>query len=161
MSVSRRPPSPLPEGVARELSAAIAPAELSDAQRNSLRVRVLQRARDEAPQGTATLRAAHTQWIECAPYIRMKVLRQDAMTGFQIVLLTMQPGGVMPAHRHTRDEEFIVLEGECHIGSHRLHAGDVHLAEAGSWHAPITTQTGVVVLLRGEYSPPEAVERQR
>jgi len=154
MSASRRPPSSLPSAIAQEISSAIAPAELTDEQRNSLRERVVQRARDEAPQGTATLRAADTHWIECAPYTQMKVLRQDAASGYQTVLLQMQPGGVMPAHRHAREEEFIVLEGECHIGSHRLRAGDVHLAEAGSWHPAITTQTGVVVLLRGEYSPP-------
>ena len=154
MSASRRPPPSLPSAIAQEISAAIAPAELTDDQRNSLRARVMCRARDEAPEGTATLRAADAQWIEWAPYIQMKALKQDARTGYQIVLLKMQPAGVMPAHRHTRDEEFIVLEGECSIGSHRLHAGDVHLAEAGSWHPAITTQTGVVVLLRGEYSPP-------
>jgi quercetin dioxygenase-like cupin family protein len=153
MSASRRPPSALPEEISLEISAAITPAELTDEQRSSLRARVLQGAGDEAPQGTRTFRAAHTQWTTCAPYIQMKVLRQDALTGYQIVLLHMQPGGVMPAHRHTQDEEFIVLEGECQIGSHRLHAGDVHLAEAGSWHPRITTQTGVMVLLRGEYSP--------
>ena len=150
MSASRRPPPSL----YAEISAAIVPAELSQRQRSSLRARVLQRARDAAPAGTTTLRAASTQWIECAPFIQMKVLRQDAAAGYQTVLLRMQPGGVVPAHRHARDEEFIVLEGECHIGSHRLGAGDVHLAPAGSWHPEITTQTGVVVLLRGEYPPP-------
>jgi quercetin dioxygenase-like cupin family protein len=144
----------LPDNIAHEISAAIAPAELTEEQRNSLRVRAVQRARDDVPEGTATLRAADTQWIECAPYIQMKVLRRDARTGYQIVLLQMQPGGVVSAHRHTRPEEFIVLEGECHLGSHRLSAGDIHLAEAGSWHPPITTQTGVLVLLRGEYPPP-------
>jgi quercetin dioxygenase-like cupin family protein len=152
MSASRRTPSSLPEEIALEISAAIAPAELTDELRSSLRARVLQGARDESSRGTTTFRAAD-QWTQCAPYIQMKVLRQDASTGCQIVLLHMQAGGVMPAHRHTRDEEFIVLEGECQIGSHHLHAGDVHLAEAGSWHPPITTQTGVKVLLRGEYSP--------
>ncbi len=154
MSASRRPRSLLPNAIAQEISAAVAPAELTDEQRNSLRTRTLQRARHETPEGTATLRAADTPWIECAPHIQMKVLRQDATTGYQIVLLNVQPGGVMPAHRHTREEEFIVLQGECHIGSHRLHAGDVHLAQAGSWHPAITTQTGVIVLVRGEYSPP-------
>ena len=40
-----------------------------------------------------------------------------------------------------------MLEGECHIGTHRLAAGDVHLAQAGSWHEAVTTRTGVIVLL--------------
>lgn len=153
MSASRRSPPSLPAETAREIDAAIAPAELSDEQRSSLRKRVLQRARDEAPAGTSTLRAADGQWIEWAPHIQMRILRRDAKTRYQMVLLRMQPGGVMPAHRHAREEEFIVLEGDCDIGSHRLQAGDIHLAAAGSWHPAITTQTGVLVLLRGEYSP--------
>ena len=52
----------------------------------------------------------------------------------------MRPGGVVPAHRHEREEEFIILEGECHIGTHKLVAGDVHIAAAGSWHEPVTTR---------------------
>ncbi len=153
MSAARRPPSALPAEIAREISAAIAPAEITEQQRDLLRMRVMQRARDEPPQGTTTFRASDAQWVECTPHIQMKVLRQDAASGYQSVLFRVQPGGVMPAHRHTRDEEFIVLEGECYIGTHRLRAGDVHLAQAGSWHPEITTKTGVVVLLRGEYSP--------
>lgn len=153
MSAARRPPRTLPAEIAREISSAIAPAELTGEQRDALRARMLQRARDEAPEGTTTLRATDTQWIECAPHIRMKILRQDFASGYQMVLLDVRPGGVMPAHRHARDEEFIVLKGECHIGSHRLCAGDVHLAQAGSWHSEITTKTGVLVLLRGENSP--------
>jgi quercetin dioxygenase-like cupin family protein len=66
----------------------------------------------------------------------------------------MRPGGTVPAHRHECEEEFIVLEGECHIGTHKLVAGDVHIAPAGTWHEPVTTQTGVLVLLRGEYPHP-------
>jgi quercetin dioxygenase-like cupin family protein len=69
-------------------------------------------------------------------------------------LMRMRPGGVIPAHRHEREEEFIILEGECYIGTHRLVAGDVHIAAAGSWHEPVTTESGVVVLLRGEYPHP-------
>ena len=46
----------------------------------------------------------------------------------------MRPGGVIPAHRHQHEEECLVLEGECRIGTHRLVAGDVHVAAAGSWH---------------------------
>ena len=144
----------LPEALQVQLAGALVPTELAQGRRELLRERVLRRARDTAPEGTKTLRAADAGWTECAPFIQMKVLRVDASAGMQTVLLRMQQGGVLPAHRHERDEEFIVLEGECHIGGHRLAAGDVHLAAAGSWHDAVTTQTGVVVLLRGEYPAP-------
>jgi quercetin dioxygenase-like cupin family protein len=154
MNASRLSALPvLPDALTEELVGSMAPAELSEGRRELLRERVLQRARDTSPDGTTTMRAAST-WIECAPLIQMKVLRRDAVNGMQTLLVRMQAGGVMPAHRHCRDEEFIVLEGECHIGAHRLAAGDVHLAVAGSWHDAITTETGVVVLLRGEYPAP-------
>lgn len=156
MSASRRRPSVLPGDIARQIDAGIAPAQLTERHRRTLRERVMQRARDSAPERTTTLRASSAEWIDCAPRIQMKVLKQDAVAGYQMLLLRMQPGGVMPAHRHARDEEFIVLEGECHLGSHRLCAGDVHIAQAGSRHPPITTKTGVVALLRGEYPPPVA-----
>jgi quercetin dioxygenase-like cupin family protein len=156
MSTSGRPSGTpaLPHALLNELASAMAPAELAEGRRELLRERVLQRARDTSPDGTRTLRAGNTDWLECAPFIQMKVLRRDVEDGMQTVLVRMQAGGVMPAHRHARDEEFIVLQGECHIGSHRLAAGDVHLAAAGSWHDAVTTQTGVVVLLRGEYPAP-------
>jgi quercetin dioxygenase-like cupin family protein len=143
----------LANSVERALVAGVAPAELGADQREQLRDRVLAKARDATPEGTVTLRAADTPWVEWGPHIQVKVLRRDPVAGMQTILARMQPGGVMPAHRHHRDEEFVVLEGECHIGTHRLGAGDVHLAQSGSWHEAVTTQTGVVVLLRGEYLP--------
>ena len=44
------------------------------------------------------------------------------------------------------------------IGAHKLSAGDVHIAAAGSWHEQVSTRNGVLVLLRGEYPLPSPVE---
>jgi quercetin dioxygenase-like cupin family protein len=93
-------------------------------------------------------------WISVAPFIQMRVLRRDEVAGNQTVLIRMQPGGVIPAHRHSQEEEFVVLEGECHVGAQRLCAGDVHIAGPGSSHGVVTTRIGVVALLRGEYPAP-------
>ena len=157
MSAPRRSGTtrPLADSVERALAESVAPAGLATEQRDRLRKLVLGKARDATPEGTITLRSTDTPWVECAPHIQIKVLHRDPVAGMQTILARMQPGGVMPAHRHRRDEEFVVLEGECHIGTHRLAAGDVHLAQAGSWHEAVTTRTGVVVLLRGEYFPAE------
>lgn len=138
----------------QSLASAMRPAELSAEQRNRMRRRVLDRAREHTPEGTRTLRAGEGEWIEVAPFVEVRELRRDEASGTHTSLMRMRPGGVVPAHRHEREEEFIILEGECQIGTHRLAAGDVHIAAAGSWHEPVTTRTGVLVLLRGEYPLP-------
>jgi quercetin dioxygenase-like cupin family protein len=138
-----------PDAIAA-LAAATRPADLPAATREALRARVLERARDTAPEGTRTLRADAGGWLALDAHVQVRVLRRDAGTRTQTVLMRVAAGGRYPAHRHTQDEEFIVLEGECRIGAHRLGAGDVHLAAAGSWHDDITTSTGVLVMVRGE-----------
>jgi len=138
------------------LALALKPAELSESRRRRLRERILCEARTASSKGTVTVRAGEDAWIEVAPFIQMKVLRRDKSAGNQTVLMRMQPGGVVPAHRHLQEEEFAVLEGECRIGQLQLRAGDVHIAAAGSWHETVTTRTGVLVLLRGEYPMPGA-----
>jgi quercetin dioxygenase-like cupin family protein len=152
---SRRGSSAIDDPVAtvqEALACALKPYELSTRQRDDLRARVIQRAREEPPTGTATIRARNGAWIRIAPFIEVKVLRRDSHAGNQTLLMRVQPGGVMPGHRHEQEEELFVLEGECHVGTHKLSAGDAHISAAGSYHEAITTQTGVVVLLRGEYS---------
>jgi quercetin dioxygenase-like cupin family protein len=135
-------------------TAGVRPAELGAEQRERLRRRMLEQAREQAPEGTCTLRADEAVWIQIAPFVEVRELRRDEVSGTHTSLMRMHPGGVVPAHRHAREEEFIILEGECQIGTHKLVAGDVHIAAAGSWHEPVTTRTGVLVLLRGEYPHP-------
>jgi quercetin dioxygenase-like cupin family protein len=139
------------------LAAGLRPAELGAEQRERLRRRVLEQARERPPEGTRTLRAGEAIWIRIAPFVEIRELQRDEVSGTHTSVLRMHPGGVIPAHRHAREEEFIVLEGECQIGTHKLVAGDVHFAAAGSWHEPVTTRGGVLVLLRGEYPHPTAL----
>ena len=136
------------------LAAAVQPAELGAELRDRMRRRTLELAREQPPEGTHTLHAADAVWIQVAPFVEVRELRRDEVAGTHMSLVRMRPGGMVPAHRHECEEEFIVLEGECHIGTHKLVAGDVHIAPAGTWHEPVTTQTGVLVLLRGEYPHP-------
>jgi quercetin dioxygenase-like cupin family protein len=156
--VSRSPSIPdepvLPQAVQESLAGAMKPAELGTEQRERLRRRIVESAHEQAPEGTRTVRAEHGAWIQIAPFIEIRELRRDEVAGTHMTLMRMQPGGVIPAHRHEKEEEFLVLEGECHIGTHKLGAGDVHIAAAGSWHEPVTTRSGVLVLLRGEYPHP-------
>ena len=131
---------------------ALRAVQLPDEQRDRLRARL--QSLTTLPAGMSTLRGADAEWLALNPLVEIKVLRVDAAAGNQTVLLRAARGAVLPRHRHSRDEEFIVLEGQCHIGSLRLEAGDAHFAAAGSWHDDITTETGVLVLVRGEYPAP-------
>jgi quercetin dioxygenase-like cupin family protein len=133
-----------------ELAASVRPADLPAPRLAALRERVIEKARETAPEGTRTLRANEGDWLALDSHVSIRVLTRDAAAGMQTVLMRVAEGGRIPGHRHSQEEEFIVLEGECHIGGHRLGTGDVHIASAGSWHDDITTRSGVLVMIRGE-----------
>lgn len=137
--------------LAAQVAAELAPTELSAERRDRLRECVLVRARDIAPPGTSTVRDDQGQWQRLSDKIELKLLRVDAKAGNQTLLMRVAPGGFLPPHVHEHEEEFFVLEGECHIGNHQLFAGDAHFAAAGSRHETITTRSGVTVLLRTDY----------
>jgi quercetin dioxygenase-like cupin family protein len=140
------------EAVFAKLAGDLRPVQLSDEQRARMRNRL--RANTGLPAGMTTQRSAEGEWLSLNPLVEIKVLRVDADAGNQTVLLRAARGAVLPRHRHSREEEFIVLEGSCRIGALLLEAGDAHFAAAGSWHEDITTDTGVLVLVRGEYPAP-------
>ena len=151
-----RNPSDEPEGIEsrcfEDVATSVAPSDLSAEARERVWARIRERVGSLAPAGTTTSRADEAEWIALSPLVRIRRLRVDAGAGTQTILVRAEPGGRIPRHRHTQDEEFIVLEGECYIGNHHLRAGDAHFASAGSWHDDITTKTGVLVLVRGEYT---------
>jgi quercetin dioxygenase-like cupin family protein len=143
--------------VFEHVALALQPSELSEQQRSDLRQRALHRAREQSAAGTVTIRSHDVGWIALSATVQIKLLRCDKLAGNQTVLMRVAAGGMIPRHQHAQEEEFIVLEGECHIGTHRLTAGDAHVAAAGSWHEDITTQSGTLVLVRGEFPAPAAV----
>jgi quercetin dioxygenase-like cupin family protein len=137
-----------------ELAVAMRPAPIEAEARARMWSKVTTLVAEVPPAGTSTSRASEDGWRDVSPLIKCRPLRVDPVAGIQIVLIRAQPGACIPRHRHSQDEEFIVLEGECHIGTHHLRAGDAHFAAAGSWHDDITTSTGILVLVRGEYPAP-------
>jgi quercetin dioxygenase-like cupin family protein len=143
------------EDVFTAMAGAVAPAELAQSQRTRMRASILQRIADQPPpSGTTTWRSAEPGWADGLPRVQLKVLRVDETAGMQEVLIRFLPGAVIPAHSHVKEEQMIILEGECMIGEHRLGAGDVHVAPPGSWHPPITSDKGTLLLLRCEYPFP-------
>lgn len=144
----------LPDDLLTPLAGALRPRELPTTQRDRMRAQVLRLARDASAEGTITVRRDDAQWKTVAPFIEVRELERDDRAGTHTSLVRMHPGARVPAHRHAKDELFFILEGECHIGAHPLRAGDMHFAKSGSDHDVITTQTGVLVLVRGEYPYP-------
>jgi quercetin dioxygenase-like cupin family protein len=139
----------LQERVLSELGAAIAPVELAPARRDALKARVLARVAP-APAGTTTWRVSDSGWFSPVPNVEMKLLRRIEAEGTQELLVRMGPGCVVPEHSHRKEEQMVILEGEVRVGEHLLRAGDTHVAPPGSWHPALTTERGVLMLLRIE-----------
>jgi quercetin dioxygenase-like cupin family protein len=144
----------LDEALCGAIGQAIKPIELSHEQRLALRERIVTRLVAPAPPGTRTVRARDTGgWVAVDDKVSIKVLRRDEPNNSQTVLIRMLPGGVIVAHRHNDEEECLVIEGEIEIGSHLVLAGDMHIASPGAQHAPITTRTGALLMVRSEIPP--------
>jgi len=150
------------------LLAAVAPAPLSQETRDGLHARIRARVAPEIrvqqvavepaapvdpPASTFTIRAGDMRWVTVGPGIEVKVLRMDRERNDQTVLIRMQPGSVVVGHRHTQEEECLILEGEVFIGEYRLGAGDMHVARPGAVHEPIRAPHGALLMIRSEMPP--------
>lgn len=109
-----------------------------------LRAMVLERVRT----GSVVRRAAEGVWQRVAPGIEVKTLFYDVTARAVSFLLRAQPNASLPAHRHTGNEECVVLEGECTLGDVTLRAGDYLFAESGTEHPAATTRAGALIYLR-------------
>ena len=95
-----------------------------------------------------TIDANQGDWEPLLEGVLIKVLREHA--GVQSYLLRLAPGAALPAHRHPREEECVVLAGRLRIGSHtEIGPGSYHLAHRGALHPPIISETGATIFLRG------------
>ncbi len=105
------------------------------------------------PSATATPRSRTITsdsgiWRDIARGVEVKLLHIDRARGFRTMLIRMAPGGVLPAHPHTDDEECVLIEGEIFVGTMRLGAGDWHLAPKGEMHPDITSPKGGLFYIR-------------
>lgn len=104
------------------------------------------------PPDTRTVRAASGAWNPLAPGVTIKLLRVDHDAGNMTAFIRMEPGSAFGAHQHLQNEECLVLEGEILIGAHCLHAGDMHVAAAGTQHSRVTSPRGALMLVRAQHS---------
>jgi quercetin dioxygenase-like cupin family protein len=141
------------EALSLILAEGLAQANLSPAQRNSMFGRVLERIADIAPELTQTIHVAMLPWQPVCLGVWTKLLKSDAATQMQVALFRVDPGGVVPAHDHHREEEWWVLQGEVMLGTHRVGQGDFNFAQVGSRHPDLISVGGALLVVRSEIRP--------
>jgi len=119
----------------------------------SLRERIVAHASNRTSEPAALSAALHfirrdEGWQQHPiPGITVKVLSVDDKTGVATLLIKAAPGTTYPAHHHSGSEGCFVIEGEVLVAGRRIGPGDFHLADAGTDHDPLYTETGATVLL--------------
>ncbi len=112
-----------------------------------IKLRVFQRIA-AADKHLVAIPADADTWKPFLPGVAIKVLHRHA--DMMSYLLRMQPGSVIPAHRHPHEEECVVLEGSIHIGDVRLSAGGFLLVHEGVLHGELVAESeGATLYLRG------------
>jgi quercetin dioxygenase-like cupin family protein len=126
---------------------ALAPVPLSPEQASAVKLGLLGRIKASREAGKAFIhvRFEDGEWENLVPGVRVKRLAGN----HRGVLLDLQPGTVIPFHRHHQDEECVVLRGEVQLGDMTVRAGDYHVATAGSRHGAVRSSSGALVYLRG------------
>ena len=132
------------------LADAMSAPALTAARKEAVWSRILQRIQAPTPAGTLTVRAGEGGWISFLPGVDVRILHVDEKQGTQTALWRMQPGSVLPAHKHAVDEECLVLEGEIRSEDYVVRQGDFHLAFAGQPHGDIHADGGALLLIRSE-----------
>lgn len=132
------------------IAQSIEPRPLAQERCRELRARVLARF-GARPYCAVTVRAHEGEWRKLAPGVSIRRLRGDAASGTMTAFIRMQPGSSLGSHDHAQTEECLIVEGEIFIGGHRVSAGDLHVAAAGTMHQPITSPRGALMLVRSEY----------
>jgi len=67
------------------------------------------------------------------------------------MILRLQRGSTLPAHKHAGLEHAMVIAGSCYSGSVLLNAGDYLLSPAGSTHEPVRALEDCVLLVIEQY----------
>ncbi len=106
---------------------------------SALWARVQRRINEEArpPEFSVHPEAARA-WIRTGEGVEICQLWVDRERERHTLLIRMQPGAWLPAHRHAGPEECLVVRGDLDDGRSYLRAGDYIRFEAGTRHAPTT-----------------------
>lgn len=142
-------PTVLPEAITTELLLAMPGLEVSPARRQLLRGQLLGKiAAAGGGDGPLVVRAGAGKWINFAPNVDMKILHDDGRT--RTWLARFGPGGAIPSHIQTGDEEAYVLEGWCLLDEVKIGAGDYHRIGVGQRHGNIVSPEGCLIFVRSD-----------
>lgn len=103
------------------------------------------------PSGLFTVPAAGRRWQTLMPGVARLSLAPPGHAG--PYLLHLSPGRSLPVHRHARDEECWMVDGEMYIEDLLLQPGDYQVAPAGGLHVSVTTERGGLIYLHGDLEP--------
>lgn len=95
-----------------------------------------------------TSRDSAEAWREMAPGILRRPLWMQGDEAAYLV--RAERGAQVPEHGHGHDEECLMLEGDLFLGDILLREGDWQLAPQGSQHGHHFTDTGLLLLVRGD-----------
>lgn len=87
-------------------------------------------------------------WEPAGPGVSRRVLLRAADGEPLAFLLRVEAGGRVVAHPHDRREECMLIQGDVRIAGADLRPGDFLVADAGSTHAEMTTQGGMLAYIR-------------
>jgi anti-sigma factor ChrR (cupin superfamily) len=119
------------------------------APRPALRERLMARVADyETMKPLADLRPYDGAWVATGvPGVEVRNLFRDRELGRTTLLLRMEPGAKLPAHRHGDHEQCLVLSGDIRWGALVYREGDFVVMGKGSSHPEIFSRDGNVLLL--------------
>ncbi len=160
----KRNASVIPDAIMAEMLTALPAKPLGARRQAAIRKTLLQRIgstlADEAPLDTGlthlTVRAESGNWISFAPNVDMKTLHDDGST--RSWLARFGPGGRIPAHIQTGDEEAIVLTGWCYLDDEKMCTGDYHRIGTGARHGNIVSPEGCLIFVRSHSAKRHASE---
>jgi hypothetical protein len=138
----------IPETILTEMLMAL-PAESPPAQRKSAMLAALLKNAVTSKAGGAKpviVKSDAGKWIKFAPSVDMKILH-DA-DGTRSWLARFGPGGCVPAHIQSGDEEAIILSGWCYLDDEKLSTGDYHRIGKDERHGNILSPEGCLIFVR-------------
>jgi anti-sigma factor ChrR (cupin superfamily) len=108
-------------------------------------------AKIEARTSMQVVRREQGQWHSIFPGVSIKVLHENTQEHTHTTLWRLQPGASVPRHRHSIDEECLILEGSILHAGTEYFAGDYLLSPKGVPHDQFIAPQGALFLIRGEH----------